>query len=671
MNKQSIYIAQFGTGTNINLLPLGAGQLYSRLKQDNKLCDKFELGEIIFRRPEDPAAWADQLSDVFVIGFSAFMWTVKISLRSAKAVKDRFPNALVIIGGPSIPKDCDYYEDFMRENSYIDVICVDEGEEVFLSLCHHQAEGKDFSKIPGIIYRDSKDQIQRTAPDILSLDTLPSPYLDGTFDQLYEKYRDEFSGIIWETNRGCPYSCTFCTWANLPTKKIREKPIDQVKQEIDWIGRNKIGYIAMCDANFGIRKRDIEISQLLGECRKKYGVPNFISVSWAKNSTGPVFKVAKILKDAGIGFRITQSLQSANTEVTKAIKRSNTKREVFDKIREEYQNEQIYSYTELILGLPRETQTSFLNGMEEHLNGSIFDQLYMYPCFLFPNTEMALKKSRKEFGIEGRIIPNRYTKSKEYIANEETVEIVISTDSMPREEWVNAFVIGYYTLAIHDDRLAFFILNYLKKIYPLCITDLVAFARKMSQEKELPVIRKSFTRLENTARGVQQLGHSHLIEPMPFGVPYDPPDGVFLELLVEQDQFYDEFFMVVEKYLQTKAIYFDHVVLKDLFTFQNIIMAHPNSSFNGKLIKLNYNWPKYFACTFHRESEPLSQAQQSYKVSDPRPSKGDPQLFLKNHFDTRGIPSFNELYDETGEKVFPLFDTPPVGAHVSLTNTKI
>ena len=36
-------------------------------------------------------------------------------------------------------------------------------------------------------------------------------------------------------------------------------------------------------------------------------------------------------------------------------------------------------------------------GKKGNLNGSIFDQLYMYPCFLFPSTEIALKKSRKEF----------------------------------------------------------------------------------------------------------------------------------------------------------------------------------------------------------------------------------------------------------------------------------
>jgi radical SAM superfamily enzyme YgiQ (UPF0313 family) len=672
MKQKSIYVAQFGTGTNINLLPLGAGQLYSRLRQEKELCEKFSLREIEYGRPADPEAWARSLDDVGVIGFSAFMWTVNISLLGARAVKDRFPDALVAVGGPSIPKDLDYYVDFMNENQYIDVICVDEGEELFVSLCQHYADGNtDYSDIPGLIYRDQNGEVCRTAPELLSLDTLPSPFLDGTFDDLWNKYGDEFSGIIWETNRGCPYDCTFCTWANLPTKKIREKPMDQVAEEIEWIGKHSIGYIAMCDANFGIQRRDLEIAKMLADCKQKYGVPNFISVSWAKNSTGPVLEVARVLKKAGIGFRVTLSIQSASKEVTKAIKRSNVKREAFDRIKAEYRNEQMYSYTEIILGLPRETKESFLDGIDTNLTDSVFDQLYMYPCFLFPNTEMATIRDREAFGIEGKLIPNRYTKSKEYIANEEVVEIVIGTNAMPREAWVETFTLGYYTLALHDDRLAFFILNYLKNAFSVTYTDLIAFARDLAQIEDLPTIKESMWRLEDTARRVQDLGHSHLIDAQPFDVPYDPPDGAFLELALKKTAFYREFLVVVEKYLESKNQTFDRSVLADLFAFQNAVMAHPDSPPDNGYLALEYNWFEYFASSFGGGSYELIASDGRYKVVDPRPSFGDPNAYLTNHFDIRGIPPFNEVFDLNGEKVFPKFGATPVGAHVSLTNKKL
>lgn len=72
MTRQRIYVVQFGTGASINLLPLAAGQLYSRLLVDEVIPNAFDLPEIIFRRPRNPAEFASQLQDVAVIGFPVF-----------------------------------------------------------------------------------------------------------------------------------------------------------------------------------------------------------------------------------------------------------------------------------------------------------------------------------------------------------------------------------------------------------------------------------------------------------------------------------------------------------------------------------------------------------------------------------------------------------------------
>ena len=50
METKNIYLIQFGTGANINLLPLAAGQLISRLKQGNDLPKGYKIADIIFRR---------------------------------------------------------------------------------------------------------------------------------------------------------------------------------------------------------------------------------------------------------------------------------------------------------------------------------------------------------------------------------------------------------------------------------------------------------------------------------------------------------------------------------------------------------------------------------------------------------------------------------------------
>ena len=256
--------------------------------------------------------------------------------------------------------------------------------------------------------------------------------------------------------------------------------------------------------------------------------------------------------------------------------------------------------------------------------------------------------------IESKIIENRYTKSKKIANVKEFVEIVIGTSSMPCNRWIDSFVIGYYTLALHDDRLAFFILHYLKRTYSIKIIDLIIYARKLSLEKNLLTLKKSFMKLEKTAREVQESGNSHLVEPEGFsGIPYDPPEGVFLELLMNRQEFYDEFLQVVKSYLSEKLIVLDQAALSDLFMFQNAAIAHPDGPPSEELY-LNYNWIEYFAFAFNFKGSELRQGTYTYRVTDPKPSNGDPLLYLKNSFDVRGVPAFNEIRDDTGKVVFPL-----------------
>src|SRR4030065_2093293 len=99
----------------------------------------------------------------------------------------------------------------------------------------------------------------------------------------------------------------------------------------------------MSDSNFGMRERDIELAEMLAECKKKYGVPNFISVSWAKNSPTKILKITDIFKRSEIGFRVTLSLQSLNEDVIKAVNRTNIKKSSFDAIKDSYRNQRLYS----------------------------------------------------------------------------------------------------------------------------------------------------------------------------------------------------------------------------------------------------------------------------------------------------------------------------------------
>ena len=52
------------------------------------------------------------------------------------------------------------------------------------------------------------------------LDEIPSPFLEGAFDSIMAANPQESWIGLWETNRGCPFRCTFCDWGSATAAKV-------------------------------------------------------------------------------------------------------------------------------------------------------------------------------------------------------------------------------------------------------------------------------------------------------------------------------------------------------------------------------------------------------------------------------------------------------------------
>jgi hypothetical protein len=239
----------------------------------------------------------------------------------------------------------------------------------------------------------------------------------------------------------------------------------------------------------------------------------------------------------------------------------------------------------------------------------------------------------------------------------ESMEVVIGTGSMPPKKWADAFVDGYCAIGLHDDRLAFFIFWYLKRQHNVRITDLVVWMRHESARhpETYPHTHRVFGRLLDCARGVQENGYSQLIEPEGYGgIPYDPPDGAFLELLWCKEDFYAEFYDLAKAFLYNRGIDYDESVLEDLFAFQNAVIAHPNNHEEATGVAFRYDWISYFSPSFNLgPATELKRCEAAYTVRDEAPCKGDAKRYLETHFKIRGIPPFNELHDGNANRVFP------------------
>jgi radical SAM superfamily enzyme YgiQ (UPF0313 family) len=131
--------------------------------------------------------------------------------------------------------------------------------------------------------------------------------------------------VTYETLRGCPYKCTFCDIGDAYWQKIKMFDMVRVKAEIDWMARKKIEYVAVCDSNWGLMPRDVDITKYVIETKQKTGWPKFWDVTWAKANSDRIYEIAMMDKEAGTRLfkGVTFAMQSLNQETLDASKRLN------------------------------------------------------------------------------------------------------------------------------------------------------------------------------------------------------------------------------------------------------------------------------------------------------------------------------------------------------------
>ena len=204
-----------------------------------------------------------------VLGLANYTWNASLSRFAAEWVKKRFPDLPLVMGGPNIRLDEEGIEMYLRANPYVDKYCMFAGEISFYKILQFLLNEPSEKRTAKNLRSNIIDGCYSIHEDTLSgntkyetfnnLDEIPSPFLMGLMDQFIDK---GFLPII-ETNRGCPFSCTFCVWGISALTKVRKFSMERVKSELDYVaGRKKrSSVISLGDANFGLLQRDVEIAQ--------------------------------------------------------------------------------------------------------------------------------------------------------------------------------------------------------------------------------------------------------------------------------------------------------------------------------------------------------------------------------------------------------------------------
>ena len=456
--KKRFYLIQIGVSySSPCFLPYGVGCIYAYLKNDPEIVRAYELpGVIVMREPLECVI--ERFAAPDYAAFSCAAWNYEYNKQLAILLKKRFPDVKILFGGHNIAPGGDQ----LKELPYVDYLQHNEGEESTALLLKALRSGSDLSNVPNLSYRSGGSIV--TTPDYIppDLSNYPSPYDCGIFEALMEEFPDREFHATLETNRGCPYSCSYCEWCF--SKKLRLFPIEKIKREIDWIASHKIKYCYCADSNFGILDRDVSIAAYVVEQKKKYGYPDVFKPCYAKESDDNVFEAGYLLNKNNTDKGVTLAYQSLCPAALENIGRKNLSLERFRALDVRYTQAGIPTYTELILGLPGETYDSFCHGLCSLLDSGQNNSMTVYECQVYPNSEMGSAAYREKHGIKTAVIPMlgiHY--NPEFNGVNEYLEIVTETATMPKSDWVRAYMFAVVLQTFHHLALLRFFAIYLHR----------------------------------------------------------------------------------------------------------------------------------------------------------------------------------------------------------------
>jgi hypothetical protein len=267
-----------------------------------------------------------------------------------------------------------------------------------------------------------------------------------------------------ETNRGCPYACTFCDWGSLTYNKVKKFELERVFAELEWMARHNFDWISITDANFGMYpERDGMIADKIIEMQEKFGSPRTFSVAWAKNQKKEVIDIVKKLLDArGFNQGLTLSVQSLDHDVLENIRRKNMEMNKLNEVFELCDQRNIPAYTELILGLPGETLETWKKNFYALYELNQHTGITTFQAQLLENAEMNLLQ-KKLFKITSQPVTDYFAGSYSVEHIEESIDVITGTKDMPTPVMLDAQIFSWFQTTFHINGFATIVARFVNK----------------------------------------------------------------------------------------------------------------------------------------------------------------------------------------------------------------
>ena len=505
--KLKVYLCDLTYDTIIlvsDTIPINIGYVGAYIKK--VFGERIDLN--LFKYP-DEAIQEIKNNPPDIICLSNYSWNSNLSEYVASIAKKINPNVVTVQGGTNFPHVSILQKEFLLNRLNTDIYTILEGEKSCSNVVQRVLESdKDRKKIfekpiDGcvFIHPDSLNSKQKILIEgapvkrIKDLDEIPSPYTTGILDKFFDGRLTPFI----ETNRGCPFTCSFCHTGADYFHKLNKFSQERVKEEIEYIGK-KVGKLGitnlhLADVNFGMYPQDRITCEFLIESKKKYNWPLQFMATTGKNSKTRVIEITKIL---GNMFAINMSMQSMNKKVLSNIGRENIKLEHMIEVNNHLRLEGKNTKSELIMALPGETKETFIKGLNNILNSNI-SSVTIYTLMMLYGTEFKNPEYRDKFKYKGkfRIVPLNFG---EYAGKKvmDCEEVGIENKDLSFEDYLYIRVLALLVETLHNGKPFYEFFKYARKfnIQPASLLG-VLYKNISNSPQNLQKIIKNFVKETN------------------------------------------------------------------------------------------------------------------------------------------------------------------------------
>jgi hypothetical protein len=257
----------------------------------------------------------------------------------------------------------------------------------------------------------------------------------------------------------------------------------------------------------------------------------------------------------------------------------------------------VYTYTDLILGLPGETYAEFAAGVSRVIADGQHNHIQFHNCSVLPNAEMGNPAYQARFGMQ--MVPQIIRNMHDVIESDdwevqEYLDLVVGTEAMPTDDWRRTKVFAWLADFAYFDRVLQIPLLILHARHDWPVHEMIE--RLVDADPDAhPITARLVAALQEKALSIQHGGPEYFPIPEAGGMLWPGDQRSLISLVLEHavEGFYAEIGDLLGAMLDEHDCPQDRILLDEALTLNRAALTLPFQS-TDRILMLSHNlWDHY------------------------------------------------------------------------------